>query len=696
MFMTRLIFAASIFFSFQLLFSQQNNFDVVRISAEIEPTISNKSVRGKLVVDFKILKDTDTVFLDAINMEAEWIKRNKGFSVLNTSSKIAFVGDFLAEKNYQFSISYSAQPKQALYFVGFEDNDKANDQIFTQGQGKYTSHWLPSIDDMNDKIEFDLTLIVPKNYGAIANGKLTEQWVENDTKSRWVYDMEKPMSSYLVALSVGDYTREIETSASGIELHKYILKQDSTYLEPTYRYTKTIFDYLEKKIGVPYPWQNYKQVPVRDFLYAGMENTSLTIFSDAFVVDSTGFHDRNYVNVNAHELAHQWFGNLVTETDSRHHWLHEGFATYYALLAERQIFGDDYFYHKLYQNAELLKAKSDRGEGEPLLKKNASSLTYYQKGAWALFMLNNKVGDEIFDKAVQNFLNNNAYQNVTTDDFMNEVKALTDLDLLQFEADWLKQSAFKADQALAALEESLFIPKYFELMAYRELPIDEKLEELDKALSFPINDYIGQEAIYQMAAEPNNEKLIPLYKKAFASGNLWVRQAIAESLKQIPIALKSDYESLLTDQSYQTQEYALLNLWLNFQEEKNKYLKQMCGRIGFKDKNIRQLWLTLNLVTPDYEPKKTNQYLTELVGYTSSEYRFQIREHAFGYLYQINAFPEEALLNLLDGCFHHTWRFRDFCRKLLKTLIKDSTYKVKIENIRPGLNAKQINYLDKL
>ncbi len=87
-----------------------------------------------------------------------------------------------------------------------------------------------------------------------------------------------------------------------------------------------MFDFLEDEIGFPYPWQNYKQVPVHDFFYAGMENTSLTIFSDAFVVDSIGFNDRNYINVNAHELAHQWFGDLVTAKSGEHHWLQEGFC----------------------------------------------------------------------------------------------------------------------------------------------------------------------------------------------------------------------------------------------------------------------------------------------------------------------------------------------------------------------------------
>ncbi|MGZ9677575.1 M1 family aminopeptidase [Flavobacterium sp. GNP001] len=112
-----------------------------------------------------------------------------------------------------------------------------------------------------------------------------------------------------------------------------------------------MFDFLEKEIGVKYPWGIYKQAPVRDFLYAGMENTSATLFNTRYVVDSTGFEDRSYTNVNAHELAHQWFGNLVTAESGKHHWLQEGFATYYALLAEKEIYGEDHFYSKLYETA---------------------------------------------------------------------------------------------------------------------------------------------------------------------------------------------------------------------------------------------------------------------------------------------------------------------------------------------------------
>lgn len=689
------IFIGFFFFSLSSL-AQSKPFDIQRISAEIKPHLVEKIVSGKVDFSFSVLQETDSIFLDAINMQAELLDKNESVSIETTAKKIWFIGKFKKGNTYELSFSYQCRPKKTMYFVGFEDDTKRNDQIFTQGQGKYTSNWLPSIDDMRDKIEFDLSIVVPKYYGAVANGKLIEQWEENDSLSRWVYDMQKPMSSYLVALSVGDYIREIDYSESGIELHKYILKQDSTFLESTYRHTKTIFDYLEKKIGVPYPWQNYKQIPVRDFLYAGMENTSLTIFSDTFVIDSIGYNDRNYVNVNAHELAHQWFGNLVTETDAKHHWLHEGFATYYALLAEREIFGEDYFYHRFYENAEALKGLSDKGKGEKLVAPMGSSLTYYQKGAWALFVLNQLVGVEVFDTAVKNYLNKHAFKNVETPDFMNEVKALTEVDLSDFEKDWFYQTAFKADQALGALQKALFIKPYFELMAKRPLDITSKAKNIDEAFKFPINEYIAQEAVIQLPQEKIDDLSIELYKKAFRTNNLYVRQTISAHLQKVPQQLQSVYETLLLDESYQTQENALYNLWASFPEKRVFYLEQTKGIKGFNNHNIELLWLTLNLATPDFEKGNTRSTIQRLVNYTSPKHRFQTRQHAFGYLYQINAFSEVSIQNLLQACFHHTWRFRDYCRQLLKTLAKDAFYKNVIDAEKLKLTEKQIRTIDKV
>lgn len=674
---------------------QRATVDFKKIEAEITPDFSLKTISGKLTVEFEILVNTDSIYLDAKNItDFEFQLKNRGNEPKTAKNKSKFdenhliiYRSFVAGKTYSATLTYTAKPSQALYFV---DNE-GKDQLWTQGQGKYTSHWLPSIDDMNDKIEFDLNIIAPAGKIVIANGKLTKKDQKSD-KTTWYFDMQQPMSSYLVALAIGDYDKKEITSTSGVPIALYYYPDDASKMETTYRYTREIFDFFEQEIGVAYPWQNYKEVPVKDFLYAGMENTTATLFSDAFVVDSTGFDDRNYVNVNAHELAHQWFGDLVTETSSTHHWLQEGFATYYALLAEKQVFGDDYFYWQMYQTAEQLKELSDRGKGEKLLNPGASSLTFYQKGAWALHILREEIGDEAFRIAVSDYLNDNEFQNVESDDFIAAAEKASGKDLSQFKADWLEQSAFQADAVLESLKKSEFIRNYLELSALRKIPLSKKAKALDKILTLP-NDYLGQEAVYQLADAPLEESL-PLYKKAITSGNRWVRQAIAVSMQEIPSAFKADYEMLLEDDSYVTREAALLALWVSFPQDRASYLQKMEGVIGFSDKNIETLWLALSLATPEYKPEGKQKRYQQLLDYTNESYPFQIRENAFKYLYQLQLYEKESLKNLVLGCVHFNWRFAQSSRSILDLLLKETMWSNALRDLKLD-NEKAQDFLNK-
>ncbi len=659
--------------------------DFIRVEAQVKPIYSEKKVLGTATYTFQTLQRCDSIFLDAVDVNLLKVNSKKKISITSTNKKIWLVSNFIPYKTYTVSFSYDATPKQALYFTG--------DQIWTQGQGKYTSHWLPSLDDMNDKIEFDLSIVAPKDKIVIANGNLLNI-IEKGNLKTWEFDMKKPMSSYLVAFAVGDFEKKELTSTSDIPIELYYNNLVSNKVESTYRYTTAIFDYLETEIGVPYPWQNYKQVPVHDFMYAGMENTTATFFSEAFVVDSIGFSDRNYVNINAHELAHQWFGNYITETEGTHHWLHEGFATYFALLAERQIFGDDYYYWKLFQSAEQLASISNEGKGESLLNPNSSSLTFYEKGAWALHILKEKVGEEIFKTAIKNYLEKYQFKNVTTDDFISEVEKVYGEKLTDFKSDWLQQSAFKTEQAYQSLMRSNFINEFFKISALRGTTLTNKILELEKALNFP-NDFIGQEAVYQLDGEDLSQT-IALYKMAFESNNLYVRQAIALSLISIPDELKVEYESLLKDDSYVTQETALGNLWVSFPEEKSKYLNAMDGVMGFQDKNIRQFWLFLALITEDYKPEKKSDQLSELRQYTSPKYGNAIREIALEYLGYLNLWDDAALFNLIDACQHHYWRFQKSSRVILANLIEDDSFRNRLILLGKELDTTSSNFLNKM
>tara|TARA_R110002072_G_scaffold261258_2_gene419946 strand:+ start:6387 stop:8459 length:2073 start_codon:yes stop_codon:yes gene_type:complete len=660
---------------------QTDVVDFQRISATIDVRAKTESVEGTMRVEFMILEDTDSVYLDAVKMKVSQyddVKGIKEIGVTASEQKIWLTGNFRSNRPYTVSFQFTASPSQTMYFTG--------EQVWTQGQGKYTSHWLPSIDDMNDKIEFDLIIAAPSDKTVVSNGSLISKNVENE-KTYWKFDMNNPMSSYLVAIAIGDFQKQQTTSALGTNIELYYSSKDSLYVEPTYRYSKKIFDFLESEIGVAYPWQNYKQVPVRDFLYAGMENTTATIFSEAFVVDSTGFNDRNYVNVNAHELAHQWFGNYITETEGTHHWLQEGFATYYALLAEKAIFGEDYYYWKLFQSAEQLKAMSDEGKGEALLNAKASSLTFYEKGAWALHILKEEIGEPAFKLAVQNYLKKYAFQNVSTSDFISEVRAVSGRNLAQWEGDWLKQSAFQAEDAYNSLLKSSFMKDYFEVAALRGVELDAKKIPLQTALTFP-NDFIGQEAIYQLANEPSSETL-SLYEKAFNSNNLFVRQAIALTTEIIPKELQEEFESLLNDASYVTNESALYSLWVNFPEKRSVYLNKMRNVEGFRDKNVRQLWLVLALVTNNFETEQRENYVNELTHYTSNVYSFEVRERALGYVNDLQMWDTETLKHLVNASVHHSWRFRNYARQLLDSVLENEIYKAEIIKLMSNFSEKE-------
>ncbi len=646
------------FFSFllsQFSFTQQTEkVDFKRVEALIvfNQLAVDSTTYNSYEIYFKILKRTDSIYLDAVNMEFKHVAlNNSAVAYKNDGKKLIIYNDFEDGRDYKLSFIFFNAPKKAMYFLGWENDGR--DQIWSQGQGKYTSNWLPSVDDVNDKIEFDLKFLAPKGYDVISNGKLVSK-LDNNGNLLWEYDMKHPMASYLVAVVVGKYDKKKKLSNSGIPLEYYYYTEDSLKVEPTYRHSKQMFDFLEEEIGVDYPWQNYKQVPVHDFLYAGMENTSCTIFSDAFVVDSIGFNDKNYINVNAHELAHQWFGDLVTAKSGEHHWLQEGFATYYALLAERDIFGDNHYFFKLFESALDLGRQNISGNGTSLLNPKSSSLTFYQHGAWVLHALRSKVGDVVFKQAVKNYLNKYQFANVETSDFISEVERLYGKSLSGFVNFWIKQKEFPVDSAFNLLKkQSTYINEY--LM----VDCQAKSSKCAEYLKY----YVSDEAKVKIISQA--PELVS--KDTFKHG-LKVRQAISQYVKKIPLELKEEYESLLDDQSYITIENALYNLWSSFPEDRTKYLSKTRNIIGFSDKNIRLLWIILNLNTPFYQADNKQSLFEELVSYTGDRYSADLRINAFQYLSLIKSCNEECQLNLEQAKSHHNWRLVKFAKQLSEQL----------------------------
>ena len=651
--MIRFFLVFFLFFTFCLKAQQTDFVDFKSAKATIffDDLIKNE-IAGMVSYEFKILKDTDSIFVDAKGFQnIKYVLNGIISDSLYNGNQIIVKHPFKANTTHKLDMVFKTIPKKAMYFIDW-NFENGNKQIWTQGQGKYTSNWLPSFDDVNEKVVFDLTITFDKNYEVISNGTLTNKQF-NDATITWHYDMQQPMSSYLVALVIGKYHKKTEISKSGIPLVMYYYPEDSLKVEPTYRYTKSMFDFLEAEIGVPYPWQNYKQVPVKDFLYAGMENTTTTIFSDSFVIDATAFIDKNYVNVNAHELAHQWFGNLVTATSATHHWLQEGFATYYALLAEKAVFGTDYYYWQLYQYAQELLEQDKVGGSTSLLDPKSSSTTFYKKGAWVLHLLREQIGDAVFKKAVKNYVLKHQFADVETDDFIGEVEKISGQDLSAFVEDWLNARVFNYEACLKSLKKSKFIQDY--------LIVDCENDVL-KCTDYLASNSYDEIKIHVISQKPT------LIKKEDFKNNLKVRQAIAINLTQIPSELKTDYETLLNDTSYVTIEKALFNLWVNFPQERKKYLLQTKGIQGFNDKNSRIVWLTLALITEDFESENKQTYFQELTNYTNPVYGFEIRQNAFLYLQEIKACNDACKENLKQATTHPSWQFSKFAKTMLEQL----------------------------
>ncbi len=683
-------FFIGFFFSMLGLLAQQQpsvDFLTADISVQVHP--ESKSLSGTVTYTFKVIEGVDSVFLDAHHMNFSEVRLNRkkvGHTV--SDEKIVLHHNLKKDKTYTLDLVYECTPKQTVYFIGWSDAVTGNEQVWTQGQGKYTSHWLPSFDDMTEKVQFQMTLTAPKNLRVIANGKLTGSKNASKDEKQWSYSMQEPMSSYLLAFAMGNYNSQALVSESGIPLVNYYYPADSLRVEPTYRYTTRIFDFLEKEIGVAYPWQNYKQVPVKDFLYAGMENTGTTLFSNSFVVDSIAYIDVNYVNVNAHELAHQWFGNLVTETDSENHWLHEGFATYYAYLAEKELFGNDHYYWKLYRSYRRLRQKVEEGEGESLLDAHASSLTFYEKGALALHMLREKVGGANFRKGIQVYLRTFAYKNATVSDFLDIMASTSKTELAQFKNDWLVSTKLPGEALESSLQKgAASLRLLFEMEKRNAAPEKDSLDDVDywnKTESVHFKRYLISEHAPAISPE--------IVELAFAADTIPLRQSLVmvDDISKYP---KEKVVSLLQDNSYRTIENALLQLWVAYPEDRSQYLEATKSVVGLPNKNVRLLWLTLACLTDGYNGRLTKQYFDELQGYTSSIYSTETRRMAFGYLNEAFGFTDTNLLDLMQATGHHSWQFKKFARALLDVLLKDDVYKERIAGLLKTLEKNKTSYL---
>lgn len=684
-----------IFFFFSIIsFAQQTTkVDFIECSATVAPHFDAKTIDGTVVYKFQVLSDIDSIRIDAKNMYFSDVAINgKSVNYKNNKKELILFEGYKKGRN-EVTFTYKAMPKQTLYFIGVGEGQ----QIWTQGQGRYTSNWLPSFDDVNEKVVFNMSVDYESDFEVVSNGVLkSEKSNQNEGKTLHQFKMDKPMASYLVMLAIGNFDHTKIYSRSGIPLEMYYQSKDSDKFDYTYKDSKTIFDFLEKEIGVKYPWKIYRQIPVEDFLYAGMENTTSTIFAQDFVVDASGFNDRNFLNVNAHELAHQWFGDLVTAKTGKHHWLQEGFATYYALLAERKVFGDDYFYYAMYKNSMLLR-KEAKTDTIPILNEKASSYSFYQKGAWALFVIQESIGEKNFKKAVKNYLKKYQFKNVETADFLYEIAKVSDFDIVKFQKEWLEDFHFPTEQANDLLKKNEGIRTLFEIQAQKSKPFADKEAFFTSILKSNGFYALKKEIMYQIQDVPFIEKEA-IMRFAMLTNNIEVRQSVAETMNVIPASFLSEYESLLDDKSYDTKEIAFTNLYKNFSDNRSKYLEIAKNWVGKNDKGLRILFLSYYLAynSTTAATSQYSQYYYELVDYTSPKYESSIRQNAFENALYLEPKNLKVLKNLVNATTHLKWQLVKYARDTIRTLLKKEGFRELFATILPEVSDAEKFQLQRL
>jgi aminopeptidase N len=397
------------------------DFKHLRLEVSFDPAAGQ--VNGKVTHVFSpVQKSVDSVFLDGpgIKIKEAFVNGKKAeFRIEESGVTVFFKPALKWETKDSLTLIYEAKPRKGIYFIGW--NDPANlsrKQIWTQGQGIDNRNWIPMYDEMNDKITSEIIVRFDSKYKVLSNGTRLSQKNHSDGTSTWHYRMKNPHSPYLIMLGIGEYEIYSSKSGSGVPMHMYYYPGTKNRVEPTYRYSEKMMDWFENEIGVKYGWESYSQIPVQDFMYGAMENTTATVFGDFLLVDSRSFLDRPYVGVNAHELAHQWFGDLITARSAAHHWLQESFATYYNQMYEREVFGMDYF-NWARRVANVNSLEETKKNNLPVAHSGAGSVRHYPKGAFVLNMLKYVVGGrEAFNKAIKVYLERHKYGNVDSHDLL--------------------------------------------------------------------------------------------------------------------------------------------------------------------------------------------------------------------------------------------------------------------------------------
>jgi aminopeptidase N len=430
----------------QLQFAPDRPADVQHVKLDITLDFDQETISGTASTTFVALyEEVKTISLDAVELQIEQVALENGTTLdySTTSNKLIIILDRPYKHGEQFTVAvtYHARPRTGLHFMKPEAEDPTRPvHAWTFGQPRYHSYWFPCHDSPNDRATTEIIVTVPSQFITISNGNLLDVTDNGDTKTHhWRHDV--PHAAYLVSLVVGDFA-VIEDSYKGKPVNYYVRKDRREDAPLLMSKTPKMIQFFEEFTGVDYPYDKYAQTVVEIYMGA-MEHTTCTTHSFALLPDQRAALDIDFVPVVAHELAHQWFGDLVTCRDWSNAWLNEGFATYFELMWSEHDLGKDEFKHLLLET-RLGYLAEDAVYRRPIVYYVYHNQGFelfdrhlYNKGGWVLHMLRHQLGEQNFRRGLKSYLETYRTKQVVTADLVRTLEEVTGHSLERFFQQWV-------------------------------------------------------------------------------------------------------------------------------------------------------------------------------------------------------------------------------------------------------------------
>jgi aminopeptidase N len=429
--------------------------DIVHIALTLHLDIAQQTLRGTCATTVRGTSAlVASVGLDAVDLHITQVRQAGGkplrFDYDSQRLVVHLEPDLRSGEETTIEVDYSVtRPRLGLYFITPDAAYPEKPvQVWTQCQDEDARYWFPCFDAPNEMATTEITVTVPQPYFALSNGTLRATRRDDAAQTltyHWV--QEQPHATYLMTLVVGEFAERTEM-VDGLPVQWYVTPGREADGQRAFGDTPAMVRFFSSKIGVPYPWPKYAQVAVSDFVFGGMENTSATTQTDLTLHDERAHVDFSSNGLVAHELAHQWFGNLLTCKHWSHAWLNEGFATYFDALFHEHHKGQDEFRYLMYENAQEYFREDAERYRRPLVTNvyqepiDLFDRHLYEKGALVLHMLRYVLGEEMFWRSITQYVSMHRHQVVETVDLERAIEIATGRNLQAFFKQWVYQGGY--------------------------------------------------------------------------------------------------------------------------------------------------------------------------------------------------------------------------------------------------------------